>query len=132
MLIGKRRRSRHLRAEGSSMSTGKGPIISYRRYWLPEAVVLALLTLVTVVLFAVTDLDLVTIRPFYHPELAGPWPVANDPLWLLFYRSAPWITISLAVTGVALLIIGVMREKSRRLRLYGTFILLCVIIGPGL
>ncbi len=114
------------------MNNERGPIISYRSYWLPEAVVLALLTLATVVLFAVTDLDLVSIRPFYHPELEGPWPVANDPLWLLFYRSAPWITGSLAVTGVALLITGVMREKSRQLRLYGTFILLCVIIGPGL
>jgi len=114
------------------MNTIRGPITSYRRYWLPEAVVLALLTLVTVVLFAVTDLDLVTIRPFYHPELSAPWPVSNDPLWLLFYRSAPWITGSLAVAGVALLITGVIREKSRRLRLYGIFILLCVIIGPGL
>ena len=114
------------------MNTERGPIISYRRYWLPEAIVLALLTLATVVLFAATDLDLSTIRPFYHPELEGPWPVANDPLWLLFYRSASWITGSLAVAGVALLISGVMREKSRRLRLYGTFILLCVIIGPGL
>jgi hypothetical protein len=65
------------------MNTVRGPIISYRRYWLPEAVVLALLTLGTVVLFAVTDLDLVTIRPFYHPELERPWPVSNDPLWLL-------------------------------------------------
>ncbi len=114
------------------MNIFKGPIISYRRYWLPEAVVLALLTLITVVLFAVTDLDLVTIRPFYHPELAAPWPVANDPLWLLFYRSAPWITGSLAIAGVALLIRGTMRAESRRLRLYGAYILLCVMIGPGL
>ena len=114
------------------MNTVKGPIISYRHYWLPEAVVLTLLTLGTVVLFAVTDLDLVTIRPFYHPELERPWPVSNDPLWLLFYRSAPWITGSLAVAGVSMLITGVMRERSRRLRLYGIFILLCVILGPGL
>jgi lipid A 4'-phosphatase len=114
------------------MNAVRGPIISYRRYWLPEAVVLALLTLATIVLFATTDLDLVTIRPFYHPEFAGPWPDANEPLWLLFYRSAPWITGSLAVAGVSLLIAGVVREKSRGLRLYGAFILLCVMLGPGL
>ena len=114
------------------MNIVKGPIISYRRYWLPEAIVLVLLTLGTVILFAVTDLDLATIRPFYHPELERPWPVSNDPLWLLFYRSAPWITASLAVAGVSLLITGVMRERSRRFRLYGMFILLCVILGPGL
>jgi lipid A 4'-phosphatase len=114
------------------MNTERGPIISYRRYWLPEAVVLVVLALATIVLFAATDLDLVTIRPFYHPELERPWPVSNDPLWLFFYRSAPWITASLAVAGVALLITGVVRERSRQLRLYGTFILLAVILGPGL
>ncbi len=114
------------------MTAVKGPIISYRRYWLPEAIVLVLLAIATVFLFAITDLDLATLRPFYHPELEGPWPVANDPLWLLFYRSAPWITASLAVAGVVLFIAGVVREKSRQLRLYGIFILLCVVLGPGL
>jgi membrane-associated phospholipid phosphatase len=33
---------------------------------------------------------------------------------------------------MALLILGVIRERSRRLRWYGLFVLLCVILGPGL
>jgi lipid A 4'-phosphatase len=110
----------------------QGPIIAYRRYWLPELAVLAAAALSAIVLFASTDLDIETMRPFYHPELADPWPIANRPVWALFYRSAPWVTASLAVAGVSLSIIGVMRERSKRLRLYGLFILLCVAVGPGL
>jgi lipid A 4'-phosphatase len=113
-------------------NTRQGPIMSYRRYWLPELVVLVAAALGAIVLFASTDLDITTMRPFYHPELADSWPVANHPVWSLFYQSAPWVTASLAVAGVALSVIGVMREQSKRLRLYGLFILLCVAVGPGL
>lgn len=109
-----------------------GPIRAYRRYWLPELAVLIIVAATAIVLFAVTDLDIASLRPYYHPELADPWPVANHPLWSVFYRSAPWVTGSLAVAGSALIIAGMLREKWRRLRLYGLFILLCVILGPGL
>ena len=109
-----------------------GPITTYRRYWLPELVVLAAAALGAIVLFAVTDLDITAMRPFYHPAQADPWPVANHAVWSLFYRSAPWVTASLAVAGVALSVIGSLREQSKQLRLYGLFILLCVAVGPGL
>ncbi|HET7318446.1 MAG TPA: phosphatase PAP2 family protein [Nitrospirota bacterium] len=109
-----------------------GPITAYRRYWLPELVVLAAAALGSIILFAATDLDITTIRPFYHPDLAEPWPVANHPVWSLFYQSAPWVTASLALAGTALSVAGSLREQSKRLRLYGIFILLCVVVGPGL
>ena len=114
------------------MSSPGGPIAAYRRFWAPELIVLGALALASTVLFSVTDLDIAAARRFYHPELPDPWPVAAQPLWSLFYRSAPWVTGSLAVTGVALLVAGVIRKESGRLRLYGLFILLCVVIGPGL
>jgi membrane-associated PAP2 superfamily phosphatase len=114
------------------MNSSSGPIAAYRRYWLPELAVLAALAIATTVLFAVTDLDIASARWFYHPELADPWPIASQPLWLLFYWSAPWVTGSLAVAGVAMIVAGVLREKSSRLRMYGLFIMLCVILGPGL
>ncbi len=114
------------------MNSTAGPITAYRRYWLPELAVLAAVAIVSTVLFAVTDLDITAARWFYHPDLANPWPVADRPVWSLFYRSAPWVTGSLAVAGVGLLVIGVLREKSRRFRMYGIFILLSVIFGPGL
>ncbi len=114
------------------MNSSGGPIAAYRRFWVPELIALGALALASTVLFSVTDLDITAARRFYHPELPDPWPVAAQPLWSLFYRSAPWVTGSLAVTGTALLVAGVTRNESRQLRLYGLFILLCVAIGPGL
>jgi lipid A 4'-phosphatase len=112
--------------------TSVGPITTYRRYWLPELIVLIVLGIVVIVVFAATNLDIETVRPFYHAGLEDSWPVREHPIWSLFYRSAPWITASLAVAGATVFIIGVIRERSRRLRWYGIFVLLCVAIGPGL
>ncbi len=109
-----------------------GPIAAYRRYWLPELAALSALSLVAATVFAATALDIVAARLFYRPELADPWPVASRPVWLLFYKSAPWVTGSLAAAGVALIVAGTVRRTSRLLRLYGIFIMLCVIVGPGL
>lgn len=114
------------------MNSSDGPIAAYRRYWLPELVALLALAAAVTVLFSATRLDIDTARWFHHPSLADPWPVATQPVWHLFYRSAPWVTGSLAVTGAALLIAGMVRGKSRRFRLLGIFLLLCVAIGPGL
>jgi membrane-associated PAP2 superfamily phosphatase len=114
------------------MNSSAGPVAAYRRYWLPELIALVLLALASIVLFAVTDLDVETIRPFCHPELSYPWPVAMQPPWSLLYESPPWVTGSLAVAGVALFVTGVVRSRARRLRWYGGFILLCVMLGPGL
>ncbi len=108
------------------------PVAGYRRYWLPELAVLAALSLGAAVLFAVTSLDIAAARLFYHSGLADPWPVASRPLWHLFYKSAPWVTGSLAAAGVALVVAGTLRRGSGPLRLYGIFIMLCVAIGPGL
>jgi lipid A 4'-phosphatase len=114
------------------MDTSAGPIATYRRYWLPELIILVSLCIVAIVLFAATGLDIETMRPFYHPDHKDPWSTKEQPLWSLFYRSAPWVTASLAVTGMALFVLGVIRERSQRFRWYGLFVLLCVTIGPGL
>ena len=114
------------------MDTSIGPIATYRRYWLPELIILVALSIVAIVLFAETGLDIETLRPFYHPDRVDPWSDKEQPLWSLFYRSAPWITASLAVAGVVLLVLGVIRERSQRLRWYGIFVLLCVTLGPGM
>ncbi len=109
-----------------------GPIVSYRRFWLPELIVLAVLAFLAILLFAFSRLDIAATRLFFHPEGADLWPIANEPLWSLFYRATPWITGALAVAGVIMIVIGLVREKSKRLRLHGLFILLCVVLGPGL
>jgi len=110
------------------MEISTGPIATYRRYWFPELIVLVSLSIVAIVLFAKTSLDIETVRPFYHHDHADPWPDKEQPLWSLCYRSAA----SLAVAGVALFVLGVIRESSQRLRWYGVFVLICVILGPGL
>ncbi|HZW37188.1 MAG TPA: phosphatase PAP2 family protein [Candidatus Deferrimicrobiaceae bacterium] len=109
-----------------------GPFSAYRKYWLPELAALLATAAAVTVLFSFTRLDIEAARWFYHPGEADPWPVAIQPLWHLFYRSAPWVTGSLAVGGAALLLAGIVRGKSRRSRLIGIFLLLCVAIGPGL
>jgi lipid A 4'-phosphatase len=111
---------------------GAGPIKTYRRYWLPELIVLILLAVGTIILFSFTDLDIISLHPFYQPSSANPWPRGNEPLWSLLYRSAPWVTGSLAVVGTILVVIGLLRDGSKQVRTYGFFILLCVAIGPGL
>src|SRR5574340_426420 len=114
------------------MTLSAGPISAYRRYWLPEAVVLVVLIIVTIFLFAVTNLDITSARWFFHPGEKNPWPVATQPVWLLFYNSAPWVTGSLAIAGTAALIAGLFRKNARKFRIHGLFILLCVALGPGL
>jgi membrane-associated PAP2 superfamily phosphatase len=109
-----------------------GPIAAYRRDWFPELAVLLGFAAAVTVLFWGTRLDIEAARWFYHPGESDPWPVAGQPLWHLFYRSAPWVTGSLAVAGAVLLVSGMVRGKSRRARLLGIFILLCVAVGPGL
>jgi len=109
-----------------------GPFISYRRYWLPELIVLATLALLAIFLFAFSRLDIAATRLFFHPEGADFWPIANAPIWSLLYRITPWIAGALAVAGVVMIVTGLVREDSKRLRLYGLFILLCVVLGPGL
>jgi membrane-associated PAP2 superfamily phosphatase len=114
------------------MNATGGRVASYRRYWVPEAAVLVASAAAMAILFSTTDLDIVAARRFYHPERSAAWPVADEPLWRLFYRSAPWVTGSLSVAGVAALLSGMVREKWREFRWHGLFLLLCVAIGPGL
>ena len=110
----------------------RGPIAEYRRYWLPELAALGALAAATAILFAATDLDVAAVRLFYHPELPDPWPDARRFPWNLLYRSAPWVTASLALAGAAAFAAGTGRPAAGKRRLYGIFILLCVVVGPGL
>lgn len=113
-------------------NAGAGPIKAYCRYWIPELAALILLAVGTIILFTATDLDIASLQPFYQRFSADPWPRGNDPLWSLLYRSAPWVTGSLAVVGTVLVVIGLLRDGSKQARTYGFFILLCVAVGPGL
>jgi len=118
--------------ESSSPSPPARPIAAYRSYWLPELAALFTVAVGATVVFSATGLDIAAARRFYAPDPADPWPVAGRPLWLALYHSTPWITGSLVGAGAALLLAGLVRASLARLRLYGLFVLLCVIVGPGL
>ncbi len=114
------------------MAIGSGLDVATSRWRVIELTVLAILTVVGTALFWVTNLDLAAARHFHQPASSDPWPLAGQAICQVFYRSAPWITGSLAVCASALLVAGLVRRGSRRMRLYGLFILLSVILGPGL
>jgi len=101
-----------------------------RRDWLPELVVLLTAALLTVVVFALTPLDLAVARAFYRPGAPNSWPLAERPLARLLYGAAPWVTASLVLVGLAMLATSVLRRRDR-LRREAIFLLAAVVIGPG-
>lgn len=108
------------------------PLKAYRRLWVPELAVLLAVAAASIALFAWTDLDVETARPYFRAGEANPWPLAQETLWAVLYGAAPWVTASLALAGIAALVAGFRRPALRRWRTYGTFILLSVALGPGL
>jgi membrane-associated PAP2 superfamily phosphatase len=105
----------------------------YRRLWLPELIVLAVLFLVTVLVFWVTGLDHAAMDAFYVPDHpATRWPYCRNWLADLFYESSPYLTGVLGLSAVAMMVAGTYRRGPKHLRLYGAFILLTGFVGPGL
>jgi lipid A 4'-phosphatase len=102
-----------------------------RRGWHSDAILLFAIAVAVTVTFAVTRLDIATARIFYRPQSTEHWPLGT--LWpsSVLYQLAPYITASLLVLGVFWLIVGQLRRRLTW-RERGVFLILCVIIGPGL
>lgn len=109
-----------------------GTIALYRRLWLPELIMLGSLVVLSTAVFSFTELDLAAARGFYYPGESNAWPVGKQPPWSLLYQAAPWVTGSLTVLALAALLAGTLKRRLRRVRLYGLFVLLSVVLGPGL
>ncbi|MGV6809387.1 MAG: phosphatase PAP2 family protein [bacterium] len=93
---------------------------------------LSLLTYVTAI-FWFTDLDLDTASRFYdahHPE--NVWHQGEQPFWRFFYHAAPIIILLVLVGSLSILIMTLVWQRMRRLRIYAVFILLTFVLGPGL
>jgi len=103
----------------------------HRREWFPEAMLLIAAVGLVTVIFAFTPLDIAAARVFYRPGDQDHWPLAERFPWSYFYQLAPAITASLIVFGLVALVAGQVYGQERW-RAYGTFLILCVIIGPGL
>jgi lipid A 4'-phosphatase len=109
------------------MASSSIPTASARR----ELAWLLGLAVVATLIFAVTPLDVAAARLFYRPGALDRWPLARQLPWSVLYRLAPWITASLVLAGLAALAAGLVRGRSAW-RWQGTFLLLCIALGPGL
>jgi lipid A 4'-phosphatase len=92
---------------------------------LPGLILLIAIALAVTVLFALTPLDVAAARVFYRPGALDHWPLAKELPWSVLYRLAPWITAALVLSGLGMLAFGGWRRQ-------GIFLLLSVVIGPGL
>ena len=100
-----------------------------KRGYLLEAVsILAFLTVATV-LIAVSGADLGASAPFCT---AGRWPVGDLFFWQLLYRLDRIPAIGLAVVGLAGFGLSYAESNYYRWRRRGAFLVLLLILGPGL
>ncbi len=107
--------------------------MTYRRYWAPEVVVLVLIAVVGTLPFWLTSLDLDIARYFYsHQNDINSWPLGDFFIWRFLFWLAPWLTILIGLVALLILTIGIIQRNNVRLRIYGLFLLLCVVTGPGL
>jgi membrane-associated PAP2 superfamily phosphatase len=102
-----------------------------RREWQAEALFLIAVAAILTLAFAYSSLDITAARVFFRRDALDHWPFAAQRPWSLLYRSAPWITASLVVIGLAALGASCMRGR-RHWRRYAVFVLLSVALGPGL
>ncbi len=98
-----------------------------------EFVTVLLLALATTLLFWSTDLDLYLASTFFHPENAGdPWPLQHWwPLKLLYDYAFPFTVLS-GTIALAVYIASHFHVHSQRFRRKALYILLVILIGPGL
>jgi hypothetical protein len=82
-----------------------------RRDWLPEAILLFAIAVGVTILFAVTPLDIDTVRVFYRTDGSDHWPLGMLWPWSALYKLAPFITASLLILGLVGLLIGYLRGR---------------------
>jgi lipid A 4'-phosphatase len=106
---------------------------SYRRYWLPELIVLGLAGLLTFVFFFDSQWDLFFAKLYWTPNaLEGPWSHQSEPLWTFFYHGAPWLTGFLMLGSLVVLGLSSLQVQYRNLRAKAIFVFLVFALGPGL
>ena len=95
------------------------------RSWKRDVLVALGVCALVAALFADGGLDLAAASYFYRADGTDPWPLGGRMPWSLLYRMAPWITASLVLGGLASLTVRYWRRQA-------TFVLLALVIGPGL
>jgi len=98
-----------------------------------ELLILAVLAVITTIVFWSTDLDLKAAGWFYDAtNSAKPWPHGDFWLWELFYDGVPVLAAVLVLGSLFILIYSSVRGKLRQYKLAAGCVLLTILLGPGL
>ncbi|KWT90496.1 phosphatase PAP2 family protein [Candidatus Magnetominusculus xianensis] len=106
---------------------------TYRALWLPEFLALLAVVSVTTVVLIKTPIDIGIERYFYGASSSKmTWFLTNRFPWkqLYYYASVP--AALTAAASVLVLILGYINFKYKKYRLYAIYLILALVIGPGL
>lgn len=105
----------------------------YRKYWLPELLIVLAAMLATTAIFWSTDLDIRIEGLFYEPGTQeNQWPLGGALPFRFLYDLIPFLTAGMAILGIGLIVAGFLNKGRGNLRIYGVFIFLTLALGPGL
>lgn len=110
----------------NNSSTGSGQ-------WKIELAVIAILMVLSLIVFHNGKLDLAISAQFYHPDQPFAWPLANNAFWGFLHKWAAAFVATLFLGSLGIIVF--LRRNSvmvRRARLYAVYILLVTMLGPGL
>ena len=108
-------------------------VVQYRRYWLPELLIVLFVLGCGTWLCLVYPVDLMVSAWFY--KTAGSvqvWPYAAFKPWMLLNKSDTLLTVILGGGALLVLLLGIFQYRWRVRRVYALFVLVSLIIGPGL
>lgn len=109
------------------------PISLNTRPVLREFLLLTALMIVLTLPFWLSQLDIIAAGRFYHPDLSdNPWPDENLGLWDFLYEAAPILALLLLLGALGVLGFSGTDAKTRLTRRRALFVLLSVMLGPGL
>jgi len=98
-----------------------------------EMLALIVLAVTSTVLFWLTDLDIQLAALFYHSQhLVGDWPFQHGKVIKLLYDIAFPFTVTAGFAALAVYIVGYFHPYARRFRRRALYILLVIVLGPGL
>ncbi len=84
-------------------------------------------------LFWLTGLDILAARLFYDTSnSAAPWWLENAAWVKLFYYAPPFLVVVMLIAAVWAFVQGARRPQRRRLQRNGVFLLVTLLLGPGI
>ncbi len=98
-----------------------------------ELLILGVIAVSTTLLFWLTPLDRRIAELFFHPELTGnAWPHQQWWLWHVVYDYAFPFTVAAGIGALLVYLLSHLHDDVRSFRRQALYILLVIVIGPGL